>query len=294
MNDHELVHVHVPHAFLPTGMTQIVSTFHVVWAEYSEALQHQQPISLFDLQFAGMNRRLMTAEKNLALSSKAVIAVSNSVKHELVSRYNVDPDKVRVIHNGVNVNESRPSRERRNIFLYIGRQTAHKGLRYLLEAFAKFVGNHRRYTLLLVGERLEGGVDPSLVNLAKELGILERVKFTGRVPQREAWKILGMAKCLVLPSLAEAFGMTVLEAMASETPVIATRVGGIPEVVRNGRNGLLVPAADPDALSESMESIASDARLRRRLTKEGMRTCRRFTWDNVARKTLEVYREAYS
>jgi len=241
-----------------------------------------------------MNRRLMNAEKNLALSSKAVIAVSNSVKHELVSRYNVDPGKVRVIHNGVNVDESRPSRERRNIFLYIGRQTAHKGLRYLLEAFAKFAGNHRRYTLLLVGERLEGGVDPSLVHLAKELGILERVKFTGRIPQREAWKILGMAKCLVLPSLAEAFGMTVLEAMASETPVIATRVGGIPEVVRNGRNGLLVPAADPEALSEAMERIASDARLRRRLTKEGMRTCRRFTWDNVARKTLEVYREVYS
>jgi len=294
MNGHELVHVHVPHAFRPRGMKQIVSTFHVVWAGYSDALQHQEPISLFDLQFAGMNRRLMNAEKNLALSSKAIIAVSNSVKHELVSLYNLDPQKVRVIHNGVNVDESRPSRERRNIFLYIGRQTAHKGLRYLLEAFAKFSGNHQRYKLLLVGERLEGGVDPSLVHLAKELGILERVRFTGRIPQREAWKILGMAKCLVLPSLAEAFGMTVLEAMASETPVIATSVGGIPEVVRNGHNGLLVPAANPDALSESMENIASDARLRRRLTKEGMRTCRRFTWDSVARKTLEVYKEAYS
>lgn len=294
LNDNELIHIHVPHVFLPKGRKNIVSTFHVVWAEYSDAMQHQQPISLFDLQFAGMNRRLIMAERKLALCSKMIIAVSNSVKHELVSRYNLDPDKVRVIHNGVDVGDSRPSRERENFLLYIGRQTAHKGLHYLLEAFAKFAHNHPEYMLLLVGERLEGGVDPSLIHLAKKLGIHESVKFTGRLPQRETSEILGRARCLVLPSLAEAFGMTVLEAMASETPVIATNVGGIPEVVRNGRNGLLVRPADSNALSQSMERIASDSRLRRRLSQEGTRTCRRFTWDSVARKTLDVYREACS
>jgi starch synthase len=296
LNDGELIHIHVPHAFLPDGIQneKIVATFHVVWAEYSEALKHQRPLSMFDLQFAGMNRRLISAESKLALKSKAIIAVSNSVKHELEVKYNVDPVKVYVIYNGVNPGEYRPSRVRRNTFVYLGRQTAHKGLPYLLEAFASFSHGHPQYMLILVGERLEGGVDPSLVHLAKRLGILERVKFTGRLAQRETVQILGKSRCLVLPSLAEAFGMTVLEAMASETPVIATSVGGIPEVVQDGRNGLLVPPADPHTLSEAMERIASDARLQRRFSREGVKTCRRFTWDSVARKTFDVYREAYS
>jgi len=294
LNEDELVHIHVPHAFLPRRRRRIVSTFHVVWADYSDALRRQRPMSVFDLQLAGMNRRLIIAEKKLADSSEAVIAVSQSVKHELVSRYDLDPDKVHVVHNGVDLGESQPSRKRQNVFLYIGRQTAHKGLPYLLQAFGKFARSHRRYDLVIVGERLEGGVDPSLIHLSNELGIRDRVKFAGRLSERRTWEILGRARCLVLPSLAEAFGMTVLEAMASETPVIATRVGGIPEVVRNGRNGLLVPPADADALSESMERIASDSRLRRNLAEEGRRSCAQFTWDEMARRTIEVYEEALS
>jgi len=294
LNDDELIHIHVPHAFLPRGRRRIVSTFHVVWAEYSEALRRQRPISVFDLQLAGTNQMLIKAEKKLAIISNAVIAVSQSVKHELVSRYDIDPNKVRVIHNGVNVHDCQPSQDRQNIFLYIGRQTAHKGLPYLLQAFAQFARSHGKYELVIVGERLEGGIDPSLIHLSKELGIYERVKFTGRLPERRTIEILGRVKCLVLPSLAEAFGMTVLEAMASETPVIATHVGGIPEVVRNGRNGLLVPPADADSLSEAMERIASDSRLRRKLAEAGRRSCKRFTWDEMAKRTVEVYGEALS
>ena len=84
-------------------------------------------MSIFDLQLAGMNDRLIRAEKKLADSSDAVIAVSQSVKHELVSRYDIDPDNVHVVHNGVDMVKSQSTRERKNIFLYIGRQTAHKG-----------------------------------------------------------------------------------------------------------------------------------------------------------------------
>jgi glycosyltransferase involved in cell wall biosynthesis len=251
-------------------------------------------MSVFDLQLAGMNSRIVKAEKKLADSSAAVIAVSRSVKHELTSKYDVDPDKVHVVYNGVDVAKAQPSRQRKDFFLYIGRHTAHKGLSYLLRAFGKFALNNQEFDLVIVGERLEGGVNPSLVHLANALGIRDRVKFTGRLPERRTWKILGKARCLVLPSLAEAFGMTVLEAMASRTPVIATRVGGIPEVVHNGHNGLLVPPADTDALSDAMERIAKDSRLRRTLAEEGRSTCAQFTWDIMAKRTIAVYREALS
>jgi starch synthase len=287
-----LVHVHVPHAFLPRGRKHIVSTFHVVWADYADVLSRQRPMSVFDLQLAGMNHRLVLAERKLAETSDLVIAVSQSVKHDLVSRYGVDPLKVHVVHNGVDVEKSHPSRQRENMFLYLGRQTAHKGLPYLLTAFGKFARIHKNYKLVIVGERLEGGIDQSLVHLASELSIRDRVEFTGRLPEARTWEVLGLAKCLILPSLAEAFGMTVLEAMASETPVIATRVGGIPDVVRNGRNGLLVPPADPDSLADSMERIAADSRLRRKLAEAGKQTCARFTWDEMARRTIQIYNEA--
>ncbi len=293
MKENELIHVHVPNVFIPRGGERIVSTFHLVWADYSEALQHQRPISLFDLQIPTWNHRLMEDEKNLTAISDGVIAVSHSVKMQLVERYGVPSRKVHVIHNGVAAHQYHPSRKHQNTILYIGRQTAHKGLPYLLEAFARFSKSHGEYTLVLVGERLEGGVDPSLIQLSKKLGIRHRVKFTGRLPESQAKEILAKARCLVLPSLAEAFGMTVLEGMASGTPVIATNVGGIPEVLRNGQNGILVPPADAIALANSIERVASDHKLRRRLTDGGRRTSKQFTWDETARKTLEVYRQVY-
>lgn len=286
----ELIHIHVPHAFIPKGGNRIVSTFHVVWAEYSEAMEHQHPISLFDFQFPRLSRQLIRTERQLALMSGAVIAVSQSVKKQLVARYGIDPEKIHVIHNGVNIDLFRPSASRLNIILYVGRQTAHKGLPYLLEAFAKFVQDHKEYRLVIVGERLEGGVDVSLVRLAKRLGIADKVQFAGRIPDTDLQSILGRARCLVLPSLAEGLPLTVFEAMASETPLVATNVGGIPEVVQNGHNGLLVPPGKSGALALSMDRIVSDAKLRDTLVKGGKKTCREFSWDKVAQKTLEVYK----
>lgn len=290
----DLTHIHVPHAFLSKGCGKIVSTFHVVWSEYSRALEHQRPLSMFDLQFPALNRRLASAERRLARKSEAVIAVSQSVRDELIRHYGVEEEKIRVIHNGVAADQYRPSLERMNTILYVGRQTAHKGLPYLLKAFATFAKNHPEYQLVLVGERLEGGIDPFLIRYAERLGITRKVRFTGRLPEPQLRTIMGRARCLVLPSLAESFGMTVLEAMASETPVVATNVGGIPEVVTNARNGLLVPPADSHAIASSLSRIASDAEFSAKLVQEARRTAREFSWDRVAQKNIQVYREVCS
>lgn len=284
-----LVHVHVPHAFTPNPNRRVVSTFHVVWAEYLNALEHQRPISVFDLQIPSVNRRIVRKEQQLALLSDTVIAVSNSVKKELVRRYGIPKKKIAVIPNGVDVDLFRSSIKREKRILYVGRQTAHKGLPYLLQAFAEFVRVNKDYRLVLIGERLEGGIDSSLVKLSKKLGISKKVEFTGRLLEHEVRLIMSRSACLVLPSLAESFGMTILEAMASETPVVATNVGGIPDVVEDYVNGLLVRPADPHALAESMDRVVSDLGLRRKLVEKGKRTCREFSWEKIAQKTLMVY-----
>jgi len=205
LNECGLVHVHVPHAFLPRNARRIITTFHVVWPQYSESMHRERSLSMFDLRIAGMNQRLIELEKKLAGLSNAIIAVSRNTKNELVSRYGVAADKVHVIHNGVNLGGFQPLPKRRNMFIYVGRQTAHKGIPYLLKAFAEFSQHNSGYELVLVGERLEGGVDPSLVRLSRDLGLSGRVRFTGRLPDRDAATILGHATCLILPSLAEAF-----------------------------------------------------------------------------------------
>jgi starch synthase len=285
----DITHVHVPHSFPLKARSTIVSTFHVVWAQYSQALAREHPISVFDLQLAALNRRLIRNEAKLARQSDAIIAVSSNVKEELVSHYDVAPDRVHIIHNGVEIPANNQDVEKKSLILYVGRQTAHKGISYLLRAFEKFARNQSKYRLVIVGERLEGGVDASLVRLAERLGISGAVEFKGRLTDRQVWKMMREATCFVLPSLAESFGLAVLEAMAVRTPVIATNVGGIPDLVKDGRNGLLVPPADPEALAESMERITSNPRLRRTLANEGRRTASRFTWERVAEKTLKVY-----
>lgn len=285
----DITHVHVPHSFPLKARSKIVSTFHVVWAQYSQALAREHPISVFDLQLAALNRRLIGNEGKLARQSDAIIAVSSNVKEELMSHYDVAPDRVHIIHNGVEIPANNQDVEKKSLILYVGRQTAHKGISYLLRAFEKFARNQCKYRLVIVGERLEGGVDPSLVRLAEKLGISGAVEFKGRLTDRQVWKMMREATCFVLPSLAESFGLAVLEAMAVQTPVIATNVGGIPDLVKDGRNGLLVPPADPEALTESMERITSNPRLRRTLANEGRRTASRFTWERVAEKTLQVY-----
>jgi glycosyltransferase involved in cell wall biosynthesis len=246
------------------------------------------------MQFPALNRRLLVTEKRLAHISDSVIAVSKSVKQQLMEVYGVNEEKVHVIHNGVESGQYSPSLTRENVILYVGRQTAHKGLTFLLQGFAKFAQDHSEYKLVLVGERLEGGVDPSLVKLAERLGMSNRIKFTGRLPDPQLRNILGRARCLVLPSLAESFGMTVLEAMASETPVIATNVGGIPELIDHGRNGLLVPPVNPNAIASSLDRIVTHAELRRKLVREGRRTAEQFSWDKVAQATIQVYGEVCS
>jgi glycosyltransferase involved in cell wall biosynthesis len=288
-NGEQLSHIHIPHAFLPNGDGRIATTFHVVWAEYSRVLGNQRPLSLFDLQFPRLNRRLIETERELAQRSDAIIAVSESVRAQLIAHYDVNPKKVQVIPNGVNVDEYRPSSSRENIILFIGRHTAHKGIPYLLEAFASFAKENKDHRLILVGERQEGGVDSSLVNYSRALGIADRVDFAGWLPDAKVRRMLGQAKCLVLPSLAESFGMVILEAMASRTPVIATNVGGIPDLVRDGHNGLLVPPASSEALTGAIGRIVNDSGLQEALAEEAWKTCNDFTWDKVAEKTLLVY-----
>jgi glycosyltransferase involved in cell wall biosynthesis len=169
----------------------------------------------------------------------------------------------------------------------MGRHVPQKGFDTLVRAFADCVKEHRiEQDLILAGD----GKDHELLkNLASQLGISSRVHFPGRVDHAKAVQLFKGADLFVLPSRHEPFGIVNLEAMAAGIPLIATRVGGVPEFVEDGRNGILVKPDDTGALARAMVRVLGDADLRDRLVREGQQTAARFDWCSIASQYRQVY-----
>ncbi len=164
-------------------------------------------------------------------------------------------------------------------------------LQPLLEAFSRIAGDHPDLSLLLVGE--DGGEAAALKEDIRRHDLQGRARWVGFVPDESLLSsACAEATALVLPSEYEAFGLVLLEALAQGTPVVASRVGGIPEIVQDGRNGRLVPPSDVSALAAALRELLSDPRRARAMGEWGRtHTVPRFTWDRVADELAEVYRQ---
>ncbi|HYK94058.1 MAG TPA: glycosyltransferase family 4 protein [Thermoplasmata archaeon] len=176
--------------------------------------------------------------------------------------------------------------------LFVGRLASNKGLRPLLEAFRGLLRHDPTSSLVLVGE--DGGERAAVEAQARALGIEGRVRLTGFLAdERMLASALREARVFALPSEYEAFGLVLLESLAMGTPVVASRVGGIPEFVEDGRAGVLVPPNDPSALEEAIVRLWDDPALRARLGGYGRTvTVPRYTWDRVTDQLEAVYRGA--
>ena len=142
----------------------------------------------------------------------------------------------------------------------------------------------------LVGD---GPLRESLETRVRELGLAERVQFLGRRPHSEIPELLRGFDLLAMPSRQEAWGVAAAEASATAIPVVATRIGGIPEVVIDGETGLLVPAQDPPALAAAIRLLAGDPDLRHRLGEAGReRVVSLFAWQRCVDLMVDVYRDA--
>lgn len=163
------------------------------------------------------------------------------------------------------------------------------GIEYLIRAFAKINGAQPNLNLLIVGE---GYLRKELEKLCSNLGIEQQTRFIGRVPHAEVPEWLNEIDIFVNPSVheSETFGVAVLEASACEKPVIASHVGGLPEVVQDGATGFLVPPGDADALAEKLEMLMKDAELRHRMGKAGREFVRKnYDWNESAKIMEELY-----
>ena len=186
------------------------------------------------------------------------------------------------------------------VVVMLSRLDSNKGAEYFLEAAPRIVRNCPDAHFLVVGEGrvFDGnyGLQPDLAlsqqlhQRALQLGMGDRMHFTGM--RSDVPDILAMAAVSVLPSFSEGISNTLLESMAAGVAVVATNVGGTPEVIRNGHDGLLVPPGNVEAIADAVSSILLNPLLATRLSVQGReRVSKTFTFDNMVRQTEEVYAE---
>lgn len=285
---YDLVHTHGVRANLLGRLAARWAGLPVVTTVHSLMLQdYPHPVS----------RVLNTLSERLTSGLTAYfIAVSNYLADALVNE-GVPRDKVTVVYNGMDLNfgkrETPLLRERfalpegAPLIATVGRLHQVKGHRYFIEAAALVLKEHPEARFLIIGS---GPERAPLENLVGRLRLEERVFFTGFIKQIEHY--YNQFKVLVLASLSEGLPLTVLEALACGTPVVATRVGGLPEVVRSGETGLLVPPGDAPALAEAVSRVLKNPEEARAMAQRGGDFVRsNFSAARMAAETVSVYRK---
>jgi len=228
-----------------------------------------------------------------------IIAVSNYTKKELILTYNVPPAKIEVIYSGMEQKsfdfteeEKQETRDRFSIckrptVMFAGRLEKRKGLSLLLQAF-KQVLTKVDANLIVVGS----GYQKPYKELAYSLGIVNRVIFTGYVDELSLRKLYSICDVFASSSRLEGFGLTLVEAMAAGKPIVATKVGGIPEIVKSGENGILVEVNDSDGLANGICTYLRDKKLAKNVGKRNAEYVKeRFGWEKSAKEVERVYRQ---
>jgi glycosyltransferase involved in cell wall biosynthesis len=200
-----------------------------------------------------------------------------------------------VTYNGLDLEDfSRlPTRRSRTAsVLFVGGLEPRKGLEYLVLAMEQVVHEIPDARLVAVAKTGFGGTDDwhFFEQLAGRAGLMDNVDFQESVSQETLLGFYSDCDILVLPSRTEGWGLSLMEAMACKKPVVASRVGGIPELVRDGTDGLLVGAGDVAGLSQAILRLLKDPDLRRRMGGAGKERVGMYSWDATARIVLEEYR----
>jgi starch synthase len=298
----ELVHSHTWYANLGGHLAKMLyGVPHVMTAHSLEPLRPWKAE-----QLGGGYALSSWAERTAIESADAVIAVSGAMRDDILGCYpDLDPARVRVVHNGIDTSLYRPDRgtdvlERigldagRPYVLFVGRITRQKGVPHLLRAVRDI--DPAAQVVLCAGAPDTPEIESEFRELYRELSaVRDGVHWIPQMlPRPDVVQLLTHAAVFVCPSVYEPLGIVNLEAMACGTAVVASLVGGIPEVVEDGGTGLLVPLGDDfeAGLARALDSVLTDPGTARRMGEAGRRRAvGEFGWDTVARRTVRLYEE---
>src|SRR5215469_5349097 len=244
------------------------------------------------------------AERVSLASAAAVVAVSDGMRDDVLSCYpEISPERVRVIRNGIDTAEYAPDArtdvlerhgvdQSRPYVIFVGRITRQKGVPVLLRAAAALDPSAQLVLLAGAADTPELGAEVSALVAELQATRSGVIWVPEMLPKPDVIQLLTHALVFACPSVYEPLGIVNLEAMACATAVVASRVGGIPEVVDDGVTGLLVPPDDPASLADALNALLHDPMRAAEMGSAGReRAVAEFSWDAVAAQTVALYEE---
>ncbi len=242
----------------------------------------------YDRSGENINRDIFEIERWGMSQADAVVAVSHYTKGRIVELYGIPAEKIFVVHNAVSRSEAQSSLQVvkipvRKIVLFLGRITFQKGPDYFVEAAARLLRQIPDLTFVMAGS---GDMMIRMVERVAELGIGQHFHFTGFLRGEDVERMFAMSDLYVMPSVSEPFGISPLEAMMYDVPVILSKSSGVAEVLRHAPQ---VDFWDVDGLAEKMASLLSDPELARQVVEDCRTEMQRIHWDRAAEELESIY-----
>lgn len=288
----DVLHSTSPHSRIPTGYRgKCIVTFH--------------DLSIYKIpqcypKVSGVKEKAVYSL--MAKKANRIIAVSQSTKKDIEEIFKIPSEKINVIYSGLDkrfFDEPKISGQKilekygitKKYIFFLGTLEPSKNITRLLEAFAKFKeksknGNEKfDYQLVLAGKR--GWLSQEYLQTIKDLGLNKDVVFTGYIIGDELVPLFRNSHFFIMPSLHEGFGMTVLEAFATGTPAIISKVSSLPEIAEDA--AFYINPMSTEELAEAMLKFSQDENIRNEFREKGLEQVKKFDWQKTAKETLEIY-----
>ncbi len=245
----------------------------------------------FDRSGENVNQFIYDIERRGMHSAMRIITVSYWTKNIILKRYGVDEDRVRVVWNGIDKElrkVKRPDiRSDDKIVLFLGRITMQKGPEYFIAAAKRVLEKINNVKFIVAGS---GDMARRMIEMAASMGIGHKVLFTGFLRGDDVAKVFKMADCYVMPSVSEPFGISPLEALSHNVPVIISKQSGVSEVLTHA---LKIDFWDVDEMANKIVAVLKHPPLSQTMKHHGEFELRQLTWDGAAEKCIDIYQDAY-
>ncbi len=244
----------------------------------------------FDRSGENVNREVYQIERSGMEAADMVIAVSNLTRNMVINRYGIPPSKVVTVHNGVEPSTTDKTLDvqkhvKEKIVTFLGRITFQKGPEYFVEAAHKVLQRDPDVRFVMAGS---GDLLPKMIRRVAALGMATRFHFTGFLKGDDVDRMFGMSDVYVMPSVSEPFGISPLEAMRSNVPVIISKQSGVAEVLKHA---IKVDFWDIDAMADAIHGLLKYESLPKTFKEFGKEEVENIKWDQAGIKVKEVYRQ---
>jgi len=294
--DSDIVHTHTWYASYAGYLTKILYKIPFVITCHS-----LEPLRPWKQEQLGNGYFLSTELEKIGIeSADKIIAVSKMMKQDIIQNFNVKEDKIEVIHNGIDLNKWKPTYTdytlkqygiNKDYILFVGRTTKQKGMIHLIDAV-----DHIDKSVLVVICTSGADTKEYADEVTKKVSTKKNIIFINILLKEEQYiELYSQAKVFVCPSVYEPFGIINLEAMACKKPVVATNVGGIPEVVIPDQTGILIEPEKPQQIADAVNYLLKNPDIAKKMGEKGRQRVEQFfSWSMIANYTKSLYEKILS